>query len=97
MVSIGTILFAQAWVQGRVPARSGNLIYVDLRLRLGPLIYHGTGPELSSRHLHLVVIVAVTGEPYPARSRSARGRWHGAGRGPSDLRRHCGGAAQVRR
>ena len=49
------------------PRSSWILPVVSLTLGLSPLDYHGIGPELSSRHLHLVVIVPVTGEPAPKR------------------------------
>jgi hypothetical protein len=51
----------------RNPARLWILPVVSLTLGLSPLDYNGIGPELSSRHLHLVVIVPVTGEPAPKR------------------------------
>jgi len=47
----------------RSSARLWILPVVSLTLGLSPLDDHGVGPELSGRHLHLVVIVTVTCKP----------------------------------
>ena len=50
-------------LSNRNPARLWILPVIPLRLRLSPLDDHGVGPELRSRHLHHVAIVAVTRKP----------------------------------